>query len=172
MDYTLADLVKITGARRRTLQLWAEGRVLEALPTTERQGTGTHRRFDRNEAIVACLLHGFARKMQMPIGVLLRISELLRRMAHKKDLSETIERAIQGNRVWLSLRGDGAPRFVVKFADGSTDESFHLILNDFEWETEEETIKDSIYQNTLEAADTFGGFLLTIGMHSHLEGLR
>ena len=76
-DYTLADLTRITGAKRRTVQLWAEGGVIRALPGTGHGGKGTHRKFSREETMIACIIHAFARQ-QMPIGMLLRVSEMLR----------------------------------------------------------------------------------------------
>src|SRR5262245_28796105 len=77
MDYTLADLTRITGAKRRSVQLWAEAGVIHAKRETERRGTGTHRRFSRTEAIIACIVHAFARQ-QMAIGALLTISKAVR----------------------------------------------------------------------------------------------
>lgn len=76
-DYTLANLSKITGAKRRSVQLWAEAGVIQAQPTTERAGTGTHRRFSRNEAIIACIIHAFAIQRRA-IGELLTISRAVR----------------------------------------------------------------------------------------------
>ena len=39
--YTLADLERVTGAKRRSLQLWADAEVIQADPR-RRAGTGTH----------------------------------------------------------------------------------------------------------------------------------
>jgi hypothetical protein len=76
-SYTLADLERVTGAKRRSLQLWADAGVIEADRSTRRAGTGTHRRFSRNEAIIACIIHGFALH-QMAIGELFYVSMCLR----------------------------------------------------------------------------------------------
>jgi hypothetical protein len=75
--YSLADLVEVTGAKRRSVQLWAERGVIRALAGTESAGTGVHRLFPRDEAIIACIIHAFAMR-QMAIGELLRISEVVR----------------------------------------------------------------------------------------------
>ena len=77
MDYTLADLARVTGAKRRSLQLWADAGVIKAKKGTNRAGTGTHRLFSRDEAIVACITHAFALH-QMSIGELLTISHAFR----------------------------------------------------------------------------------------------
>jgi len=76
-SYTLADLERVTSAKRRSLQLWADAKVIMADRSTDRAGTGTHRRFSRKEAIVACIVHAFALH-QVAIGELLYISLLVR----------------------------------------------------------------------------------------------
>jgi hypothetical protein len=75
--YTLADLARATGAKRRSLQLWADAGAIMADQSTDRAGTGTHRRFPRDEAIIACVVHAFALH-QIAIGELLRISMMVR----------------------------------------------------------------------------------------------
>lgn len=76
-SYSLADLVEITGAKRRSLQLWADAGVIQAERATERAGTGVHRRFSRQEAIIACLVQPFAAR-QMAIGHLQIIAKTIR----------------------------------------------------------------------------------------------
>jgi hypothetical protein len=75
--FTLADLVEVTGAKRRSLQLWAERSVIRALPQTESAGTGVHRLFSRDEAIIACIVHAFAMR-HIAIGGLKDISLAVR----------------------------------------------------------------------------------------------
>jgi hypothetical protein len=77
LDYTLADLARVTGAKRRSLQLWADSKIIIAHGGTDRAGTGTHRRFSRGEAIVACVIHAFALH-QIAIGELFRIALVVR----------------------------------------------------------------------------------------------
>lgn len=76
-SYTLADLARVTGAKRRSLQLWADAGAIMADQSTDRAGTGTHRRFPRDEAIIACVVHAFALH-QIAIGELLRIAAMVR----------------------------------------------------------------------------------------------
>ncbi len=82
MDFSLADLARITGAKRRTVQHWAATGVILANPETERGGTGVHRRFSRDEVVIACLVHAFSFEHQMSVGALLRLSEALRESIH------------------------------------------------------------------------------------------
>ncbi len=76
-SYTLGDLIKITGAKSRQLQRWADEGVIQADRVTDKAGTGVHRRFSRREAIIACVIHPFAeRQIMMP--ELVAISQQLR----------------------------------------------------------------------------------------------
>ncbi|TPJ85526.1 MerR family transcriptional regulator [Mesorhizobium sp. B2-5-13] len=75
MEYTLSDLAKITGAKRRTIQLWAEARVIQT--DDVHSGSGTYRKYSRQEAAIACLMVPFAR-LQMSIGQLAIISNGIR----------------------------------------------------------------------------------------------
>jgi hypothetical protein len=93
MDYSLADVVRKTGGKRRSVQLWAESRAIVAYPTTEKRGTGTHRRFSRDEVIIACCLNGLARR-QVAIGELIRIGSGLRTFLNRGKFRVEIEKAI------------------------------------------------------------------------------
>lgn len=57
MEYTLAEMEKVTGAPRRALQFWTDRGAIRAGKGVRR---GVHRRFSRDEAIVACILHAFS----------------------------------------------------------------------------------------------------------------
>jgi hypothetical protein len=106
--YTLADLTQITGAKRRSVQLWAEAGVIQAAPASERAGSGVHREFSRREAIVACIVAAFA-FTGIPIGRLLQISKATRTYLKNKRAAASIERAIENSsRVFLAL--DAATR--------------------------------------------------------------
>jgi hypothetical protein len=91
-SYSLADLVDIVGAKRRSLQLWADAGAIKAEPESDRAGRGVHRHFSRDEAIIACILHAFASRT-IAIGELRSIGDVLRRrfMTEKR---EAIVRAI------------------------------------------------------------------------------
>jgi hypothetical protein len=109
-SYTLADLERVTGAKRRSLQLWADAGVIKAMRGTNRAGTGTHRLFSREEAIVACVVYAFALH-QIAIGELLSISTKVREALHSRKgraptadeykRAATIEAAILGDASWL-----------------------------------------------------------------------
>src|ERR1700692_4775279 len=77
MDFSLSDLEDLTAAKRRSIQLWADAGVIRPYPRTDRRGTGTHRRFSRDEAIIGCIIAGLAIR-QRPIGELLRLSNVIR----------------------------------------------------------------------------------------------
>jgi hypothetical protein len=110
-SFTLADLTRLTGAKRRSVQLWAEAGVIRADKTTERAGTGTHRRFSRDEAIVACLVHPFAMR-QISIGELLNVSTAIRRHLNETPVSrDIIERVISREREAYLLMTTTGPDF-------------------------------------------------------------
>ena len=98
MSYSLADLTQIVGAKRRTIQLWAEAKVIKADATTERAGTGYHRQFTQTEAIIACLVFPFAIR-QISIGELLSISDAIRRYLKQRNGREIIHRVIKGSAI-------------------------------------------------------------------------
>ena len=93
-EYTLADLTKIVGAKRRSVQLWAEAGVIQADPLTERAGTGVARRFGWDEAVIACIIHAFAIR-QVSIGHLLKLSGGLRTRLRRHEVRESIKSALR-----------------------------------------------------------------------------
>ena len=92
-EFTLSDLVQATGAKRRSIQIWADRGVIEPVSSTQNAGTGVHRLFSRREAIVACIIHPFAER-QISIGELKSIAALLR--ASIRMHPDPYERAIAG----------------------------------------------------------------------------
>lgn len=117
--YTLADLVRVTGAKRRSLQLWADAGVIRAKKGTNRAGTGTHRLFSRDEAIVACIIHAFALH-QMSIGELLNISRAAPRYPDSPLRRIFVEPTIRGESdavmVFSSWREKGHVLFGVSYS--------------------------------------------------------
>ena len=93
--YTLADIVRISAAKRRSIQLWAEAGVIRAFTSTERKGTGTHRRFKRDEIIIACIINVFSMR-QVAIGELERLATGLRRFLNWGRNRDRIEGAVSG----------------------------------------------------------------------------
>lgn len=67
MGWTLSKVVEVTGAKRRSVQLWADAGIIHAVEGTDRAGTGVHRRFDSNEVKLIALLVPLA-KWGVPIG--------------------------------------------------------------------------------------------------------
>ena len=93
--YTLADLTRVTGVKRRTVQLWAEAGAIEALVESEHAGTGVHRKFYREEAIVACILAPLSR-LKVSIGKLVEFGEALRDIVWDQEYSPRLEACIAG----------------------------------------------------------------------------
>jgi hypothetical protein len=111
--YNLSDLARITGAKRRSIQLWADAGAIRADKRTERAGSGVHRTFGRDEAIIACILSEFA-KDAVAIGGLVKIGEGLRSYLSKRIVHnvtrEAIEKAITDEqKVYAFLGGNEAP---------------------------------------------------------------
>jgi hypothetical protein len=67
MSHTLSEIVKFTGAKRRSVQLWADAGIVMAVEGTDRAGTGIHRRFEISEVRLIALLVPLA-AMGVPIG--------------------------------------------------------------------------------------------------------
>jgi DNA-binding transcriptional MerR regulator len=94
--YTLADLTRMAGIKRRTVQLWAEGGVLIAESATERQGSGVHRAFSRDEAIICLILSRFA-QWNMSIGRLEKLAIAIREHFLQNPESRAgVEQCIRG----------------------------------------------------------------------------
>jgi DNA-binding transcriptional MerR regulator len=79
--WTLAQVAERTGAKRRAIQLWADGGVIRSTPETDRGGTGVHRLFERQEVQIAALLVPLA-EMGMPIGELRSFGNCFRAAFH------------------------------------------------------------------------------------------
>ena len=95
MLYTLAELERITGAKRRSLQLWTDAGVIVAESSTMHAGSGTHRRFSKDEAIIACAVHAFARQ-QMSIGGLKEVATAIRMAMGSQEHRALVDDAIAG----------------------------------------------------------------------------
>jgi hypothetical protein len=106
MDFSLSDLEDLTAAKRRSIQLWADAGVIRAYPRTDRRGTGTHRRFSRDEAIIGCIIAGLANR-QRPIGELLRLSLVIRNFLNSGKFRKSVEAAIGGKDSLMVLRWGG-----------------------------------------------------------------
>ncbi|RVD21015.1 hypothetical protein [Mesorhizobium sp. M4B.F.Ca.ET.017.02.2.1] len=96
MTYSLSDLTKITGAKRRSVQFWAECGAILADKDTERAGTGTHRRFSRDEAMVSCVIAYFA-QMHVELPQLTDLAAKFREML--PGIRHFVEQAISDEMV-------------------------------------------------------------------------
>jgi hypothetical protein len=74
---TLSDISKATGAKPRSVQLWADAGVIIPEPGTDREGSGRHREFSKSEVIIACIVAPFAAD-KMSIGGLLGLARVVR----------------------------------------------------------------------------------------------
>jgi hypothetical protein len=70
------------------VQLWADAGVLVADPGTDREGSGRHRRFSRNEAVIACIVAPFAAE-KVAIGGLRAIATGVRNIQRSGSRFET-----------------------------------------------------------------------------------
>jgi hypothetical protein len=95
-EFTLSRLAEIAHAPKRAVQLWADAGVIEADPSTMLAGSGVHRRFRREEVIIACIIAPFA-KQKVAIGGLEAISIVVRGFLRKDPQRRRIfEDAIAG----------------------------------------------------------------------------
>ena len=128
--YTLADIERLTGAKRRAAQVWADARILQPVPESDRAGSGTHRRFTQKELEIAAVLAPLA-GMGIPIGSLARVATVIRKLPlwskreneNAKNMLEIMERARQGEgRNFLVCSGVKTARPLIDFVseeDGS-----------------------------------------------------
>jgi hypothetical protein len=160
MEYTLADLTKLTGNKRRTVQLWAEAGVIIADPGTHRAGTGVHRRFSREEAVIGLAINPLAK---LHIGDLLTLSRAIRGLFNGEVDGRSwwpdVERCIRGE-IRMSLiianSASGAKITALTHEPGETNEARWLRIGAGVAETEEEK----------------GGFGQLIPLEPHLRVLR
>lgn len=92
--YTLSDVTRMTGAKRRAIQLWADGGVINAISSTDRAGAGVHRLFTGGEVTLAALLVPMA-NIGVPIGYL-KVFTASIRQAERRELAVTMWRATKG----------------------------------------------------------------------------
>ncbi len=78
MGRTLSEVAKLTGAKRRSVQLWADAGIIRPVKGTDRAGTGVHRRFSIEEVRLIALLVPLA-KWGVPIGWLQYFASEFRR---------------------------------------------------------------------------------------------
>jgi len=100
MTYTVADVIKATGLKRRTVQFWADKGVIQATRATQEGGSGVHRSFTRNEVIIACLMHPFSLgwhgDQTRSLSELREMAKTLRHLLRSRVTAEDLEAAIKG----------------------------------------------------------------------------
>lgn len=103
--FSLSQMVEIAHSDRRTVQFWVESGALLPSAATNRAGRGVHREFDRDEAIIACVLSAVAHA-KLPIGRLITVSKAFRgNFLVVPETREYIERAVNGPaHVFLKIR--------------------------------------------------------------------
>lgn len=74
---TLADVARLTGAKPRSVQLWADAGVIKPVEGTDREGSGKHRQFRISEVAIAMVVSKFAPE-QVAIGGLKGIAFTVR----------------------------------------------------------------------------------------------
>jgi hypothetical protein len=123
-EFTLSTLAEITRMPKRSLQLWADAGVIKANPSTMREGSGVHRKFKREEAIVACIVAPFA-KQKMAIGALEQVGDAVRRYLRLPRQIDGVRRA--------AANDDGKNYYLVvnwiadKSGGGLSPHSFNLV---------------------------------------------
>jgi hypothetical protein len=140
-EFTLSTLAEIARMPKRAVQLWADAGVIKANPSTMLAGSGVHRRFKREEVIVACILAPFA-KQKMAIGGLQSAASTVRRylgFGKRYPLMDIIERAVAGrhNNYLLAFWADGK--------DGE------LVISD--WNIESDANRDRSFFDVFKPSD-------------------
>jgi hypothetical protein len=98
VTYTVADLIKATDAKPRTIKFWVDRGLIRATKASEGGGHGVHRQFTRNELILACLLYplamGWRGDQTRTISELVELAKSIRVAIHAER--DVFERAVSG----------------------------------------------------------------------------
>jgi hypothetical protein len=111
--YTLSDLERRSGVKRRILQIWGDSGVLLPEGATAHGGKGVHRRFRAGEAVIAVLVKPLA-EANIQIGHLAMLAGALRSALGLPNpgiaygTAEPIPPALQGRFLGM-LYGQGIP---------------------------------------------------------------
>ncbi len=79
---TLSEVVSLTGAKRRSVQIWADRGVIRPVRGTEDAGTGVHRQFSIDEVRLVALLAPLSH-LGLPVGWLRYFSAEFRKALHR-----------------------------------------------------------------------------------------
>jgi hypothetical protein len=120
--YSTSDVARLSGAPLRSVRYWALTRVLEAEAESDRAGMGHHRKFSKEEVIIACIVQCFSlRGLQGPgVGPLTTIAKYLRNaiLADERML-ECLSGAIRNDfRVYMTVQDEGLERgYITLYSD-------------------------------------------------------
>ena len=92
---TLSEVVSLTGAKRRSVQIWGDRGVIQPVRGTEDAGTGVHRQFSIDEVRLVALLAPLS-DLGLPVGWLRYFSAEFRKALHRsarehRDRADTRE---------------------------------------------------------------------------------
>jgi hypothetical protein len=118
--YSLAEVVRRTGAKRRAIQLWADGGVIFSTIESDRAGTGNHRLFEAMEVQIAALLAPLA-NLSVQIGVLKRFAMVMRQSLFSRlpgAVPDMLEEGtpIIGQVLVRASRGEGANWLLIAYS--------------------------------------------------------
>jgi hypothetical protein len=83
--YGIGDIVAKTGAKQRSVLMWADALALWPQGGTGHAGRGVHRRFSWTEVQIAAVLHHVA-PFRLPIGTMAAVGSIVRLMILSKGL--------------------------------------------------------------------------------------
>lgn len=106
IQYSVAEIAEVAGAKARSVQLWTEAGALEPIGGEARTGRGQPRVFSADAAAIACVLQAFAAR-GLPIKELAHIGRRLRQQGVLKDITRHIEHEAKAYMVvsWFTERG-------------------------------------------------------------------
>jgi hypothetical protein len=112
--FSPSDVARLSGAPLRSIRYWALTRVLEAEPESDRAGMGHHRKFSKEEVIIASIVQCFAlRGLQGPgVGPLTTISKYLRTAIRADErMLDCLSGAIRNDfKVYMTVQDEGLER--------------------------------------------------------------
>lgn len=122
--FTLRQIVELTKSKRRSVQLWADAGVLQAISGTERAGSGVHRQFTLEEAEIAALVAPLARS-GVSIGNLQEFASQFRRLSRTGFRSRKAKKW-GWDAIHRARKGEGA-NFLIYWGSEQTPASIEFV---------------------------------------------
>jgi hypothetical protein len=117
--FSTSDVASRSGAPLRSIRYWALCHVLEAEAETDRAGMGKHRRFSKEEVIIACIVQCLSLR-GLQVGPLTSISKYIR-TAIRADarMLDCLSDAIRDDfRVYMTVQDEGLERgYITLYSD-------------------------------------------------------